>query len=220
VAVAASGVGRRPAQGAIAFVALAVLPALAYGSDLLHSSVDTVSIRWPAAPPGWSGPEPVSGGEWAPQYLHPSARAFERYLDADGRSVELFTVAYRTQTQRAKLLDYDNSLLGGADPLRPVSHRIVDSPAGRWSETQVADSTGTQSIVWSRYRIGARLFVRGRLSELWYGLSALLGRPLSSLTALRTVCAPDCGAARTRLAAATALQPALGLEAHSQGQPP
>jgi hypothetical protein len=48
------------------------------------------------------------------------------------------------------------------------------------------------------------------MSQLWYGLVAIVKPPVSSLTALRTACLPNCKAARTRLnAAAPWLQPTL-----------
>jgi len=119
-------------------------------------------------------------------------------------------VVYRVQTQRAKLLSYWNDLLGRKSQLRRQSERLASSPDGRWQEIMVVDSTGSRSLIWVRYRIGKRLFVQPRLSQLWYGLAAIVQPPVSSLTALRSTCSPDCNAARGRLSAATQwLRPAL-----------
>jgi exosortase len=207
---------------AIALACLAALPALSYGMDAgrAHARTDLAFV-WPAAPAGWSGPQPVISGDWAPTYADPTVESFRRYVEAGGPGVEIFAVAYRTQSQRAKLLDYSNSLLGRAALLQAVSQRIVDSPQGRWRETLAADAGGMRSLVWSRYRIGDRSFVRGRLSQLWYGWEALVGSPVSSLIALRAVCEPGCAAARARLAAAAAeLQPTLRRETQRKGESP
>jgi EpsI family protein len=198
---------------ALTLAALALLPALAYGMDWAQSGGTTaVNIEWPAAPPDWSGPEPVHDGEWRPYFVSSSGQSLIRYTDANRESVEAFAVAYRAQTQNAKLLSYWNRLLGaGHASLREQSTRLVNSPSGQWRETVAVDGTGERSLIWSRYRVGNRLFVEPRLSQLWYGLDALmLNSPLSSLTALRSVCSPDCKAARSRLRAEAAeLQPSF-----------
>lgn len=224
--------GKRPAESAAAqaspaaadtrvglapvgltLLCLAVLPGLSYGMDLMRSGSGAgIAIDWPAAPAGWRGPLPVPWSEWAPVYRHADAQAQRRYVDASGRTVEVFAVAYRRQRQGAKLLGYWNSLLGSKGRLQSLSERIVSSPAGAWRQTTAVDPAGTRSVIWSRYRIGDRGFVDPRLSQLWYGIAALTGRPVSSLTAFRAVCMSDCAAARIQLATATmGLEPALRL---------
>jgi exosortase len=200
------------ARVAVVLGCLGFLPALAYGTDVLQStSVAKVAVRLPAAPTGWRGPEPDPASGWAPRFADPSAESLDRYVDARGEPVEVFTVAYRAQSQAGKLLGYGNDLFAGAKPLQPQSQRTVDSPAGLWRETIAVDSVGARSLIWWRYRIGNRLFVRPRLSQLWYGLAALMGTPpVSSLTALRALCGADCTTARRQLsAAAVQLQPML-----------
>lgn len=182
---------------------LAVLPALAYGMDWAHSSDNpTLAITWPAAPNGWSGPQRVTSGDWHPAFRQPSGESLARYTNASGESIETFTVAYRVQNQNAKLVSFWNHLLGGDTGLKRQSTHTVHTPSGAWQETLATDSTGQRSLIWSRYRVGNRLFVRPRLSQLWYGLRALVLRPpVSSLTALRAACVPDCAAARHNLRA-------------------
>jgi len=189
---------------------LAAMPALAYGADLASSRAGmTLTVQWPAAPAGWAGPAKPSVTEWRPRFGHASGESLTRYADPTGEPVEAFAVAYRVQTQRAKLLGYGNDLLGHPEQ-RQLSLRVVDSPAGRWQEMVALDSGGSRALIWTRYRIGNRIFVRPRMSQLWYGLAAIVRPPVSSLTALRTLCVPDCNAARTRLdAAAPWLQPML-----------
>ena len=203
----------RVAHLALTLAVMAVLPALAYGMDWAHSGDSTaVRIEWPAAPGGWTGPRLVTGGEWRPYFVRPGGESLVAYTDA-GERVEAFTVAYRVQTQDAKLLSYWNSLLGPIHKrtLRRRWVRIVDAPSGHWRESLIVNPAGSRSLIWARYRVGDRLFVDPRLSQLWYGLEALLLRPpTSSLTALRAACTPDCTAARRLLSAkALDLQPSL-----------
>jgi EpsI family protein len=211
-----SGQGPGVAGLAVAFACLGFLPVLAYGTDLLRSKTHgDIFIRWPEAPQGWQGPRPEVAGEWSPRFVNPSVESLRRYIDPRAEAVEVFVVAYRTQTQHGKLLGYENDLLGSATQLQlqPQSQRIVDTVAGRWREAVAVDPTGARSLIWWRYRIGDRTFSEPRLSQLWYGLAALTGRPpLSSLTALRVACDPDCAAVREQLAAAAArLQPGVKL---------
>ena len=211
---AAPGRRLKAAPVALALVVMAVLPGLAYGMDWAHSGERTsVEIAWPRAPAGWSGPRAIAGGKWRPYFVHAGAESLVAYTDAGGQSIEAFAVAYRVQTQHGKLLSYWNSLLGPRHrkPLRPLSVRIVQSPSGPWRQMRVVDRAGTRSLIWSRYRIGTRQFVEPRLSQLWYGLEALLlNPPVSSLTALRAICMPDCKAAKSLLSAeAVRLQPSL-----------
>ena len=194
--------GSSAAQIMAALGVLSMLPAAAYGMDWMHAGNSwAITIQWPAAPAGWEGPERLSASQWHPHFVHAGARSLRTYIDSRGQSVQVFAVAYRVQTQHAKLLGYGNRLLGKTDGLRPMSRRIVSSPAGRWIETRTTDGSGTHSLIWSRYQVGSRLFVDPRLSQLWYGLAALVNPPISSLTALRTACRRDCRAARARIEA-------------------
>ena len=192
-----------PALAAIA--ALIVLPGAVYGANWIYPITHpAVAIQWPTAPPGWQGPKRVGYSDWRPVFLNPTAQAFRRYRTAGGHGVEIFAVAYRRQTQAGKLLGYWNSLLGANGLLQRVSGRTVTRPSGRWRQEAVVNHAGTLSLLWVRYAIGRRPFLVPRLSQLWYGLVAFTTRPVSSLTALRAVCHPDCAAARARLDVAAA----------------
>jgi exosortase len=208
---AGAGIGAAPVL--LTLLVLAMLPVLSYGMEWGHSATGTaVAIQWPAAPAGWAGPSAASESDWQPYFENTSGESLASYADPAGEPVEAFVVAYRVQSQRAKLLGYSNHLLGRTRErqLRSRSLRLVDSSSGRWREIRALDSNGSQSLIWMRYRIGNREFVKPRLSQLWYGLAAIVRPPLSSLTALRTPCRPDCNAAEARLSAAASwLRPAL-----------
>jgi exosortase len=197
-ALVSSGIGA--AQVVAALVSMAILPLAAYGLDWAHAH-DSVAviIHWPTPPNGWAGPARSNASQWAPYFVGAGGESLRAYTNARGQEVQAFAVAYRIQTQHAKLLGYWNRLLGRTSPLRRESQHIVDSVAGRWIETRVIAGSGTRSLVWSRYQVGSRVFVNPRLSQAWYGLAALVDPPLSSLTAFRALCQPSCSDARARL---------------------
>ncbi|MDE2049685.1 MAG: EpsI family protein [Gammaproteobacteria bacterium] len=184
---------------------MAVLPAMAYGLVLGGPArAEGIAIAWPAAPRDWTGPLPDGSTSWHPVYQHSTAAQMRRYVDARGREVELFAVIYRRQRHGVKLVMWGNSLLGGGGSIR-LSERIVRTATGEWREETAVDASGSKSVIWSRYRIGRRTFVHPILSQLAYGVMDLFGEPVSSLVALRAVCAGECDAARARLAAAASL---------------
>ena len=194
--------GMRTSRILATLAALAILPVAAYGTDWAHANHSaTVTIHWPQAPAGWQGPTPALASEWQPYYVRAGGQSLRTYRDAGGQNVQVFAVAYRVQTQHAKLLGYWNRLLGRSSALRSQTQHIVDTTSGRWIETAAIDSSGARSLIWSRYRVGSRIFVSPRLSQVWYGLAALINPPLSSLTALRAKCQPNCRAARKQLEA-------------------
>ncbi len=199
-----------PAWMIAVLAVLAFVPVTGYAMGWAHSSTTgPVVINWPSPPAGWTGPFTAGSGAWTPRFINPSGQSLRVYRNAGG-SVQAFVVAYRTQTQRGKLLGFKNTLLGGDHRLRGESTVIVQSPSGRWRETSALSSSGTRSLIWSRYRIGHRFFVQPRLSQLWYGIKALIKPPVSSIIALRSVCTPDCSMARARLRSASIwMQPAL-----------
>ncbi len=202
--------GNRAAAMLGTLAALGVLPVGSYGLDRLHADATSVSIAWPKDPAGWHATA-AEGGEWAPRFRDPSAESLRRYTDANGLAVEVFVVAYRVQTQQAKLLGFWNHLLAGPGSFRETAERTVSTPTGPWRELRMVDAVGARSVIWVRYQVGDRLFIEPHLSQLWYGLRALVNPPISSLTAIRAKCATDCRDARRRLAIASEeLKPALG----------
>ncbi|MGH8324006.1 MAG: exosortase, partial [Steroidobacteraceae bacterium] len=99
-----------------ALVCMAVLPLAVYLADLQHGRVAPgVSIDWPSAQTGWSGPRAGRSTSWRPEFHNATVSALREYVDASGRSVEIFSVAYRLQQQGVELVAYDNSVLGSDD---------------------------------------------------------------------------------------------------------
>jgi len=203
----------------ITLACLGLLPLLAYGTDVARGQPTRgIEIDWPTARGEWNGPQRVRSSRWTPEFQNATTISRRRYLDASGETVELFVVAYRTQDQHAKLLGYGNSLLGSEAP-RLLDQRTVVGATGTWRQMTLVDSTGGESLLWSRYRIGDRSFVWSRASQLWYGIASLTTQPVSSLVAIRSACQPGCPAAAARLAQAAAnLQPSLRLTAGAPGE--
>jgi len=226
--------GRRPAQGAsqgadlpdseprllsapqafaavATLAALTALPALSYAMDWTTAATPArVQIDWPRPPRGWDGPSAPVKGHWHPMFHAASGESLTRYTDPAGQPVAAFVVAYRVQTQKSKLLGYSNHLLGSPERMRQQFARKLNAAGGPWREIVVVNDLHIRSLIWTRYRIGHRVFADPRASQLWYGLVAVVRPPMSSETALRTACIPDCTAARARLSAAVPwLHPSL-----------
>ena len=56
-------------------------------------------------------------------------------------------------------------------------------------------------LIWSRYEIAGRDFVKPLASQLWYGIKAIVSNPSATLIAYRAPCAAggDCEHARRAL---------------------
>ena len=155
------------------------------------------------------GPQPGDSSTWQPVFQHSTAAQMRRYVDGDGRTVELYAVAYRLQRHGSKLVMYGNSVLGDTGSPHTLSQRIVHTSTGTWREEAVADSRGSRWLIWLRYRIGHHVFARPIVAQFAYGVLDLFGHPLSSLVAMRAVCDDHCDAARARLAAAASWPPVV-----------
>ena len=109
----------------------------------------------------------------------------------------MFSVSYRTQRQGAELVGSGSTVVGRS--LKSRGERLVETPAGEFSEIEVVDRSGARSLIWSRYRIAGRNFVVPLASQIWYGINATVSRPSATLIALRAGCRVDCDAARRAL---------------------
>ncbi len=182
-----------------AVAALTVPPVLLYfvaaSSD---APATTTALQWPAGRADWHGPLADSNPGWRPVFIGADAKSYTVYQGRSGESVEALAIGYAYQTQAAKLVSENNSLLG-AD-LTQLTSQLIGGDGQRYDEMVVADREGRRSVIWSVYDIGGRTFVTPILSQLWYGLSSLTSQPYSVLFAFRAQCVPTCPAARARLA--------------------
>jgi len=199
----AAPVGRRDLLGfALAVVLLAGLPAL---STLLRNT------RPPPAPvqdppaavsPPWVAVPPDSQSPWVPVFGGADEETRAAFAGANAEAVEVYRARFLEQRQGAELVGETSSVFG--EYLRPIAQQNVRSAAGVFRETELAAKGGGRSLVWSRYVIGRRTFVRGVSEQLWYGVSALFYRPPAGVLALRVECAADCERARAVLREFTA----------------
>ena len=155
----------------------------------------TAGLADPPAP--WHVVAPATTSAWSPRF--PGADLFQQSTleDGAGRRVEVLTVAYRVQRDGAELVG-ESSSLSGTD-LQPRAHRLIDTSAGIFRETEVEERTSARSLIWWRYEIAGRPLVVPVAEQLWFGLNALAWCPPASLIALRAACDSDCAIARRTL---------------------
>ena len=170
---------------------LATLPILSYTTDPAHSTSDSgLALRWPTAV-GWKGPARVLPSLWNPVFDHPSVQGRRTYRDPDGRSAEVYVVAFRNQRQGAKLVEWGNSMLGNGG-LRVTAVRTVETPQGPWRERELVAPDRERSILLTQYRVGDRRFAWPRGSQLWYGVARFWSAPISAAVAVRVHCEHEC----------------------------
>jgi exosortase len=149
-----------------------------------------LSAPWFAAPPG-------SDSSWWPEFAGADDTEYLQVEKPGTAPVEVFRARYRQQRQGAELVGGTSSLLG--PQLRWRGEQRQSTPAGIFGETEAADAKEHRSLIWWRYQIGDRSFTRALPCQLWYGLTATLSSPQSSLIALRANCQGDCAGARRQL---------------------
>ena len=198
---AADGVapaGRRELLGfALALLLLAGLPEL---SALLRNSRGLPEYaREPPAQtsPQWTAVPPDAQSPWLPVFAGAHEEVRGSFADQAGRSVEIYRARYLEQRQGAELVGDTSSVFG--EHLVPIVQQDVSSAQGPFRETELVASGDGRSLVWSRYVIGRRVFLRGVSEQLWYGVNALFYRPPASVLALRVECLADCERARAVL---------------------
>ncbi|HEX2493209.1 MAG TPA: exosortase-associated EpsI family protein, partial [Steroidobacter sp.] len=104
---------------------------------------------------------------------------------------------YASQRQGKELIGYRNSILG-TSTAKIIAHKRI-APQGPATELLLVSESGEESVLWYFYRVGAMQTNRDYVAQTWYAASSLASAPLSSIVALRTACAGDCGAARAAL---------------------
>jgi EpsI family protein len=175
---------------------LVALPAVSWGLRTLQPAPALGAALAPSARPPWSSAPSDMHSSWRPMF--PGADQEQRfaYTNTTGDIVEMFRVAYRTQRQGAELVGSGSTLIG--ERLKVRSEEVVDTATGAFRETEVADRSGARSLIWSRYEIAGRDFVKPLASQLWYGIKAIVSNPPATLIAYRAACAAggDCEDAR------------------------
>jgi len=175
---------------------LVALPAVSWGLRTLLPAPALSAALAPSARVPWSSAPSDTQSSWRPAF--PGADQEQRfaYTNITGDTVEVFRVAYRTQRQGAELVGSGSTLIGRG--LKVRSEEVVDTATGAFRETEVVDRSGARSLIWSRYEIAGRDFVKPLASQLWYGIKAIVSNPPATLIAYRAACAAggDCEDAR------------------------
>lgn len=181
------------------FAAILVLiagPALSLLST--KSATREPQLTLPAAHDLWSGPMPNADGHWRPVFVGQHAQQQGLYQDARGRRVEALAVGYSSQGQGHELINEGNSILGNGG-LSAKNMAFAEAGDTTYLELETIDGSGSRSVIWSVYDIGGRTFVVPLLSQLWYGLQALIQPTYSLQFVFRTQCDPTCAGARDTL---------------------
>lgn len=145
----------------------------------------------------WSFAQGSYDSYWMPTFEGADETLHTVLTSSTGGTAEVFAVSFREQRQGAELVGESSTLLGSH--LRFRGERIIESAGARLIETEAVDPDGVRSLIWSRYEIGARPFVRPLASQVWYGLRATIGHVRSGLAAARVDCGDDCARARELL---------------------
>ena len=183
----------------VATAVLLVVPGASYLARRAHPPAPLSSAAFLTLSPPWSALTPVGGSFWLPEFAGADDNEYLTAVSPAGATIEVFRTRFVSQRQGAELVGESSSLLGRH--LRDRGERLVDSAHGRFRETQAADPTGAQSLIWSRYEIAGRPLVRPLAEQLWYGLNSLVWHPTADVLAFRAECRGDCEDARRLLEA-------------------
>jgi EpsI family protein len=187
-------------RAAYAAALLVLLLAPAVVAVFAHSMTrgPAEGLSFPAGRGGWRGPVTADDPSWRPRFVGAHVQRQVVYGDASGREVEVFGVGYDRQEQGSELVNEDNSLAGEQAKDASITG-LIEGEGMRYLETTIVDQQGRQSVIWSFYDIGGRVFVVPLMSQLWYGLHSLKRAPYSALFAIRAACADTCTYARETL---------------------
>jgi len=178
-----------------ATVVLIGLPMLSLGLRAMQPPAP-LRVAIPARAP-WAPVAANAQSVWQPKFPGGDTERRIDYENTTGDIVETYRVAYRTQRQGAKLIGMGTSIAG--DGLRVRSQGVVQSSAGTFRESQVVDGEGKRSLIWYRYQMADRDFVKPLPGQLWYGFLATASNPPAGLTAYRAACRAESGCTEVRL---------------------
>lgn len=197
--------GKRAAWAGLAggVLALAFGPGLAHVSRYLAernplTDVGGVSLYDSGIAGPWRA-LPASG-EWVPVFPGADHESLADFENGD-ELITAYAATYLRQHQGRELISHDSRIEGSrTGRLVQRGRRIVAAdPAIAVLEGEWQDSGGGRSLLWWSYQVGGRRFTNGVAAQLWYGVTSLVGAPVSSIVALRAACAGDCGRARAML---------------------
>jgi EpsI family protein len=195
---AAAPAARRELLGfALALLLLAGVPELSALLRNAHGGPVYAQNSAVVTAPRWTSVTPDAQSPWVPVFAGADEEARARFAGPAGETVEIYRARYLEQRQGAELVGDTSTLFG--EHLAPIAQRDVRTAQGAFRETELAAADDGRSVVWSRYVIGRRVFLRGLSEQLWYGLNALFYRPPASVLALRVECAAECERARAVL---------------------
>ncbi len=190
---------RGRAGWATAVLALVVAPGMCYALKAAGGAPAALRAQFSAIGTDWLEPAAAVQSDWHPVFPGADDSRQVAYQSLAGSRVEAFAAVYRSQHQGAELVGSGSSIIGDGSLLRAVGAKRVASSAGEFNEMRVADRSGGESLIWSRYQIGKRFFVTPLAAQLWYGAAAVASDPVSAVLALRARCLPTCDAARQLL---------------------
>lgn len=166
--------------------------------------------RWLAAP---------ASGDWVPEFPGADGESLVEFSAGD-ELVTVYTATYLRQHQGRELIGHESRIEGRTPGRHLRSNRrlVVVQPPIEVNESEWSSAGGGRALIWWTYQIGERCFASPLAAQVWYGIAALAGAPVSSVVALRATCASDCDAARRVLADfATEALPQLLVASTSSG---
>ncbi len=176
---------------------LVVLPALSAGARMAHPAPALAGAAGVDPPAPWHAVPVDVHSSWLPIFAGADELRRQAFGNAAGDTVEVLSVAYRTQRQGAELVGETSSIFG--DELQPDAERVISSASGAFRETEAVDRAQARSLIWWRYEVAGRNLVEPFAEQLWYGINAILWKPPAGLIALHTACGADCDSARRAL---------------------
>jgi EpsI family protein len=185
--------GRVKLAGVAATLA-AMLVGPAWSLVATASNAGSEPAALPVDPGDWRGPFSARS-RWQPYYPGADAQQRAEYRGETG-AVTVYVATYASQRQGKELIGYDNSILGKSSD---ASASAASLPDLMIKELEVSAPDEGRSLIWYRYRIGARPFARDITAQLYYGVASLVSSPVSQIIAMRAECVPDCAQARAAL---------------------
>jgi exosortase A len=181
---------------AYAITAFALAPIWSSVSPTVAAAGFESVVLLPSKLNGWTGPQPEQENGWRPVFIGADRSQIGVYRNVhSGAIVEMFAAVYAKQAQGKELVGYGNSI-AGADHDGLQRDRI---DAG-WEVVELkAASDGRPWLIWYYYEVDGVRTATDRFAQIYYGLASLRSDPLSSVVALRTLCASDCAAERLHL---------------------